>query len=298
MRSMRNKKLGLALGGGGLLGVSHIGVLEILEENDIRPGIITGTSAGSVVAALYAAGVRTEAMRLLANSLPKEKLFDFNFSRLTYFRMLMRNICDLIQAFDLLPRGLINGVKIEDYISRETRNKTLSQVGMPLGIVATDLINGQRVVFTNRPPLMVVAGTCYYREAPLGLAVRASSAIPGAFEPVRFRDNLLVDGGLLEMVPAPLARQLGARRVIAVSLGARGPTREPVSLVQVIMRSINVMSDQSTNRGLDAADLVLKPEAPEALEAGLSDYQQIPELLESGRKAAQDLLPELCSLSR
>lgn len=290
----RRPELGLALGGGGLLGISHIGVLEVLEENGIRPGIVTGTSAGSFVAALYAAGVAPQEMRGLAMSLGKEKLFTPTLGIFTLFRMVVRNLMDLVGFFDLLPRGIINGVRLTAYVDRVTKKTPLSQIPITLGMVATDLIRGERVIFTNRPPAAPVAGTRFC-DGSLGMAVRASTAIPGAFEPVAYRGMLMVDGGLVEMVPAPAARLLGAKKVVAVSLGNRGDQPEPGSLIQVIMRSIGIMSEQGTSQDLTRADLVL---APAVVESGLGDYQHIPTLLESGRRAAEEALPQLITLCK
>jgi NTE family protein len=284
------KKLGLALGGGGLLGISHIGVLEVLEEHNISPEVITGTSVGSFVAALYASGIRPDALRSLAMNIHKENLFDMNLNPVTFMRLLVHNILDLISFFDVLPRGLISGVKLAGYVDRVTRNKSLSQIQPPIGLVAADLISGNRVVFTNRLPLREVADTIFIRDAPLSVAVRASTAIPGAFEPVRWQDTLLCDGGLVEMVPASVARLLGAQVVLAVNLGSRATSPEPNSLIQVIMRGIGVMSQQGMMHQLACADLVLNPVSTDI---GLADYDQIPALLARGRAAAETALPQL-----
>lgn len=289
------KLLGLALGGGGLLGVSHIGVLEVLEENGIRPGIVTGTSAGSLVAAFYAAGIGPARMREMALKLRREDLFACNFTPGTFLLLLIQNLFDLVRLFRLLPRGLFGGEKIARYVHRVAGRRNLGQIQLPLGLVAADLLTGKRVVFTNRPPGKPVPGSVFLKDAPLGLAVRASTAIPGVFDPVPYRDLLLADGGLVEMVPAPLARLLGAEVVAAVSLGSREPAPEPESIVQVILWGINIMAGQGAKRDLTHADLVINPPAASA---GLGDFEQIPALLESGRTAALQALPFLIKLLR
>jgi NTE family protein len=281
--------LGLALGGGGILGVSHIGVLEVLEENGIFPELITGTSAGSLAAVFYACGIKAPAMRELALNLRQENLFAWNIGFISAIRLLIQNVGDLVSFLDLTPRGLINGERIKNYVNRLTGNKSLPEIRCGLGIVAADLLGGERVVFANRS----CKGECtgiMVSDCTLGEAVQASIAVPGVFEPVRFRELLLADGGLVEDVPVPTARLLGARKVIAVSLGNKGSAPEPGSLVQVIMRSIGVMGLQETERALAAADVVIKP-APVA--ARLGDYRQIPALLASGRAAAEAALPLL-----
>ncbi|MDH7578639.1 MAG: patatin-like phospholipase family protein [Bacillota bacterium] len=284
------KGLGLALGGGGLLGVSHIGVLEVLEENGIRPALVTGTSAGSLVAALYAAGITPSEMREMALKLRREDLFAWNFTPGTFLLLLIQTLRDLVRLFQLLPRGLLSGARIACYVNEAAGRKTVAQLSFPLGLVATDLLTGNRVVFTNRPPARPVSGAVFLKDALLGLAVRASAAIPAVFDPVPYRGLLLADGGLVEMVPAALARLLGAKVVVAVSLGSREPVPEPESVVQVILRAINIMTRQGVQRDLTCADLVINPPAASV---GLGDFDSIPELLEDGRKAALQALPDI-----
>ena len=161
---------------------------------------------------------------------------------------------------------------------------------MPFGVVAVDLITGKKVVFSNissRPQLLE---TVFFQEASLGAAVQASCAIPGVFEPVPYQGTLLVDGGLLEMVPVPLARLLGSHKVVGVSLKQKGSVQEPQSLIQVIQRGINIMNLQGTRFDLDSADLVIEPLA---LEVELDDFGRVSELLERGRQAAQKALPDI-----
>ncbi len=196
-----------------MLGLSHIGVLEVLEQNGIRPGLITGTSAGGFVAALYAAGVSPASLREMAMEMKREDLFESNFTTGTFLLMLLRFFKDMLEAMYLLPRGLLTGALIREYVENFTGKKNIAQVTMPLGLVAVDLISGNRVVFTNRALSEAPPGTLFVREAPLGLAVQATTAIPGVFEPVAFKGMLLVDGGVAETVPALLARQMGARAV-------------------------------------------------------------------------------------
>lgn len=286
----RRRRLGLALGGGGLLGVAHIGVLEVLEENGILPGIVTGTSAGAFVAALYTAGLEPQTLRSLALKLSWEDLFSWNFTFCSFLRMLLRNLRDLLGSLDVAPLGLLSGSRIAGYVERVTGVKSMARLLNPVGLVATDLASGNRVVFTNLEWLPPAPGTVYVKGAPLGLAVRASTAIPGVFEPVPYRGMLLSDGGLLEIVPAATARLLGAKIVVAVRHDSQKMDREPDSIVQVIMRGLNIMSEKGMKQDLEWSDLTI---VTPAINAGLSDFGKIPELLEKGRAAAVKALPEL-----
>ena len=140
-----------------------------------------------------------------------------------------------------------------------------------------------------------VSGTVIVRDIPLGLAVQASAAIPGVFEPVSFRGMLLVDGGVAEAVPVPLARQMGARTVTAVNLIERGSVVEPRGIVQVILRSASVITQQVALRDLAAADLVIHPPV---VQADLGDFSHATELIDGGRRAMLEALPALHDLVR
>jgi NTE family protein len=279
-----------------MLGLSHIGVLEVLDENGIRPGIITGTSAGGFVAALYAAGASPAKLREIALGMKRDDLFESNFTTGTFLFMLLRFFKDMLDAMSLMPRGLLSGARIRDFVDDFAGKKDIDQVALPLGLVAVDLIAGNRVVFTNRAPVEKPApGTVFVRDVPLGLAVQATTAIPGVLEPVAFRGMLLVDGGVAETVPAMLARQLGARVVTAVNLIERNVVAEPRGIVQVILRSAAVMTQQVGQYNLAMADLVIQPPA---MHAELGDFSHVTELIEGGRRKTLEALPALRGLVR
>ncbi len=291
----RQRDLGLALSGGGMLGAAHIGVLEVLEEHGIRPGIVTGTSAGGFVAALYAAGIGAGRLRRMAMELKRDDLFASNLSAGTFMLMLFQLFRDLVRMMNQLPRGLLTGARIRAYVDQCAGRKNIAHLTMPLGLVAVDLNTGNRVVFTNRVPSEPVPGTIFIREAPLGIAVQATTAIPGVFEPVSFKGMLLVDGGIAETVPVPLARQLGARLVAAVNLSEKGSVAEPQGIIQVMLRSVDVMSHNVGQYSLNGADLVIHPPA---VAAPLGDFSRVRELLDGGRSTALEALPALQELVR
>ncbi|KUK35747.1 MAG: Uncharacterized protein XD66_1543 [Thermacetogenium phaeum] len=287
------RRPGIALGGGGLLGVAHIGVLEVLEENGIQPAVITGTSAGSIVGALYAAGVRPPVMRELVLAVQKRDLFAWNFNPYSFVRFLLGNLKDIAGFLEAVPRGLFSGEKIGGLVERVTGKRRFSDLKIPFGVVAADLISGKRVVFSSTSGDGPSPDTIFFGDASLGLAVQASSAVPGVFEPVPFKGTLLADGGLVEMVPASLARRLGASVVVAVSLRRLGTVQEPQSLIQVVQRGIDIMHLHGTRQDLEAADLVIEPLAQDVK---LGDFDRIPELIERGRHAAGEALQGLKKL--
>ncbi|MEN9630820.1 MAG: hypothetical protein RJA10_4048, partial [Pseudomonadota bacterium] len=153
-------RVGLALGGGAARGFAHIGVIQVLEEAGIRPDLVAGTSAGSLVAALYAAGASGRELGQLAVQMDETALTDWSFP----------------------GRGLIRGEALARFVRDHTGGRTIEQMKMPLGIVATDLDSGEPILF---------------RSGDVGAAVRASSAVPAVFQPVRISGREYVDGGLV-----------------------------------------------------------------------------------------------------
>ena len=174
-------RLGIALGGGGTRGFAHVGVLKALESHQLAPSLIAGTSAGSVVGALYASGMTGFKLQETSFALDEARLKD-----LDLFGM---------------SRGLVKGQKLQDYINELVNQRTLEQLGKPFVAVATDLDSGQRVIFAR---------------GNTGQAVRASCSIPGLFQPVEIAGKRYVDGGVVSPVPVDAVRQLGADLVIAV----------------------------------------------------------------------------------
>lgn len=290
---MKNSRLGIALGGGGILGAAHIGVLEVLEENGITPAVVTGTSAGSIVGALYAAGVDLSVLRELSQKLNKGDIFAWNFNPYSFIQFLLSNLRDMAGLLDAIPRALFSGKKIGQLVEMLTKKNCFSEIAIPFGVVAVDLITGKKVVFSNISAVPQLPETLFFQDAPLGKAIQASCAIPGVFEPVSYQEALLADGGLLEMVPAPLARLLGSGVVVGVSLKRKCSIQEPQSLIQVVQRGIGIMNLQGAMSDLEFADLVIEPLA---FDAGLEDFGRVSELLECGRRSALDALPALKKL--
>jgi len=178
---MKKKRLGLALGSGSARGFAHIGVLNVLEENGIKPDFVAGTSIGAAIGALYCSGMSPEYMKRLAISTEWQDLMDFT-----------------------VPKtGMIAGNNVEEYIQTLTNNCKFSELAIPLRVVATDIGNAQKVIFS---------------EGNVAKAVRASISIPGVFSPVRIGSRILVDGALIDPIPIGLVRDMGADVIVAVDL--------------------------------------------------------------------------------
>jgi len=251
--AVRSPRIGLALGGGAARGFAHIGVIQVLEENGLKPDLIVGTSAGSLVAALYASGKSGADLALLADSMDESAFTDWSFP----------------------GRGLIRGEALAKYVRDNTSGRSIEAMSLPLGIVATDLDSGAPILFQRGDP---------------GVAVRASSAVPAVFQPVRIGTREYVDGGLVSPVPVRFARQMGAELVIAVDISAvpdGNPTTDPM---RMLLQTFAIMGRSINQFELRDADVVLRPRLPGVSGA---DFAARKRSIQAGREAALAMLASL-----
>ncbi len=204
-------KIGLALGGGAALGFAHIGVIKVLQDNGINIDYVAGTSMGSVIGSLFACGMTVDKM------LEAVKTFD------------IKKITKL-NGFRIIKEGLYNTERLEEYIETLANTKLVEQTKIPFRCNAVDLYTGKEYVF---------------KSGSLGQAVRASSAIPGLFKPVRKDNMLLVDGGVVNNIPFNIAKQMGADFVIAVDVCPKYVKKEKISnIVEVITNSFGLIQNK------------------------------------------------------
>jgi NTE family protein len=246
-------RIGLALGGGAARGFAHIGVIQVLEENGIKADLVVGTSAGSLVAALYASGKNGQEMTSMAQTMDEGAITDWAFP----------------------TRGLIRGEALARYVREQTGNKPIEAMKLPLGIVATDLDNGTAILF---------------QRGDTGVAVRASSAVPAVFQPVKIGTREYVDGGLVSPVPVRFARQMGAEMVIAVDISSPPDGNATSDVMKMLLQTFAIMGRSINQFELRDADVVLRP----AL-AGVSsaDFSARLRAIQAGRDVAQRMLPEI-----
>lgn len=240
--------LGLALGGGSVLGYAHVGVLDALEDAGIKPDLISGTSAGAAVAALYAFGLTPTDLKETLGKVNWRTIGDVGFQR----RGLFTNdgIVELIE-------GSLGPVLIED-------------ARIPLAIVATDISTGEKVVL---------------REGPVAPAVQASTCIPGIFAPVTIDGRLLVDGSLVENVPVTPLRDMGAQVVVGVNLMGSPPFNPPRLTFEVLLNAFYIAIETATALNLEGrADVSIEPDLKRF---NTWDVGQLPTLLEEGLLAGQ-----------
>ncbi len=294
-------RLGLALGSGGLRGTAHIGVLRVLEQNGIRPDLIAGTSAGSIVASLYACGYSAAQLEEVFLGVTGSELFDYDLSLVDLLKMAAAVACDFLHipigALLRAPLGFIRGDKLERLVRELSGGRSFDDVTLPLAVVATDIHSGDAVVFAARPnlPQQTQERTAYVTEAAICEAVRASSAIPGVFAPKDIAGRVCVDGGLKESVPAGILKAMGADVVIAVDLGFSGQKTERIDdIVEILTQSVDIMGEELSDLKVERyADVVIKPRI---YDVGLNDLAAIPDCIRKGAEAAERALPRLQTL--
>jgi NTE family protein len=279
------KSLGLALGGGGLKGLAHIGVLQVLIENDLRPSFISGTSAGSIFAALYASGVSPYRMAEIVTGLSKRDYLDYNIQGLIKYLLSF-----VIPGLNYSLDGLLKGNKIEKLICRLTKGKRLKDANLPLGIIACDIDSGRKVVFTNQA-LTLPGPDVIIEKARMSEAVRSSISIPVTFTPKQYNGMQLVDGGLRDIVPVMITKYMGADYVLGINLGKEIYTTKVRGIPQIISRTISIMTFETSNTEEDFfADMLLHPQVPNV---SLTDIEDAAVIIRAGRRVMQENIEEL-----
>ena len=222
----RQIKIALVLGGGAARGFAHIGVIKVLEANGIVPDMVLGTSAGSLVGALYAAGNNGFALQKMAMDMEEAAISDWSV------------------PFFSQSTGVLKGEGLQNYVNKSVRNLPIEKLKISFGAVATDLHTGQAILF---------------RRGNTGLAVRASSAVPGVFNPVKINNIDYVDGGLVSPVPVSFARKMGADFIIAVNISAQPDAQAAVSTFEVLLQTFAIMGQSINQYELKQADSVIQP---------------------------------------
>ena len=253
---MRPPRIGLALGGGFARGIAHLGVLRVLENEGISIDCLSGTSVGGLIAAAYASGAPVDAISRRAIS--------------TSFRDFAR--------WSLSRFGLATNDRLGRYVHEFCGVQRIEEMKRPLAICAADLLTGEPYYFT---------------KGDLGMALRASCAYPGLFQPVEFEGRLLVDGFLVGPIPVEAARTLGAELVIGVYLGMTGPAPRPKHMGEVLWRAFSIMQQQAIQRRDRAADVLISPDVKDF---SWDDFSRTGELIAAGEAAARAALPRIREL--
>jgi NTE family protein len=254
---MRKVKIGLALGGGAARGFAHIGVIKALEAQGIVPDIVVGTSAGSVVGAMYASGYNGFALQKMALEMDEAAISDW-----------------AVPFFSKSP-GVLKGEALQAYVNKAVRNQPIEKLQIPFGAVATDLKTGQPILF---------------RRGNTGMAVRASSAVPSVFQPVTIAGHSYVDGGLVAPVPVRFAKEMGAEFIIAVNISSATEAQATASSVDVLMQTFTIMGQRLNQHELKDADIVITPSLGTM---GSADFNGRNLAVLAGERAAAAVMPQI-----
>lgn len=246
-------KVALVLGGGGARGFAHVGVLKMLDAQGLRPDLIVGTSAGSVAGALYAAGYNGFDLQQMAFALDRATLADWS----------------------MFGKGLIRGDALQKFVNEAVKHQPIEQLKIPFACVATRVDTGQAILF---------------QRGSVGQAVRASSSVPGIFEPTRIGEFEYVDGGLVSPVPIRYARQLGADIVIAVDVSTPPNPAATTGKLDVVMRSFEIMGQSIRAAELPQANVVIRPDLTGITSSNFEMKQQA---ILQGERAALAAMPQI-----
>ncbi|MFL6658209.1 MAG: patatin-like phospholipase family protein [Massilia sp.] len=253
----RKIRIGLALGGGAARGFAHIGVIKALEAQGIYPEIVVGTSAGSVVGALYAAGNDGFGLQKIAMEMDEATISDW--------------------AIPLFGKssGVLKGEALQTYVNKAVKNVTMEKLKLRFGAVATDLNSGQPILF---------------QRGNTGQAVRASSSVPSVFQPVKIGDHSYVDGGLVAPVPVRFVREMGADFIIAVNISTQTDAQAAVSSLEVLLQTFAIMGQRLNHYELQDADVVIQPALGKM---GGNDFAGRNRAILAGEEAAAVLMPQI-----
>ncbi len=250
-------KIALVLGGGAARGFAHVGVIRVLEQEKIPIDMIVGTSVGSLIGAIYANDLNSFELEWTAFSLEKDNVLDY---------ALLSTITGL---------GPVKGDKLEDFVKNRVPVANIENLKLPFAAVATDLNRGTRVVIDH---------------GPVARAVRASSAIPGVFNPVEHQGRLLVDGGVVDNIPIDVAKEKGADIVIAVDISENVVNFNITNVVDVIIQAVTIITSENAKHEKKDADVLISPAVGDV---GTFDFTQKKRCMQAGIEAAQKAVPEI-----
>ena len=264
MNKNKNRpKIGIALGSGGARGLAHIGILRILEENNIPIDYIAGVSIGSIVGAYYAVNLEIKSLEEKILRLTKKDLF---------------KLIDLTSP----KRALIAGNKIKSFIDKLIEHKSFSDAKIPFKVITTDLCSGDEIQINN---------------GRLVDAIRASISLPGIFPPVKRDNRLLIDGGVVNPTPIDIVKEMGADVIIGVDLTMKNPIKlENPTIVETLTRSFEILRTQTAKFNIhkfkDA--IIIQPHFSSKLDS--YRFYETQKFIEEGKWVAREVLPKIKKL--
>ena len=289
---MKYKKCSLALGSGGLKGASHVGVLKVFEEEGFPIEYIAGSSAGSLVGALYATGHSADEIYQLLKEYSDKPPVNFKVNPLYTFWIILMSLLNFLKLRrGPTGMGVIEGKMMDVYLKSLFGEQGFEGLKYPLIVVATDITNGRLQVFTDKKmakKLEKIHDLDIYTDVTLAEAVRASTSIPGILSPVRYRNKILVDGGVINAVPADTLRFAGAENIVGVDINAnyQKEERQFDDLLDILLQTVEVMEGEMTDLVLERyASLTIRPKLENV---SLKDFSKLIDIYNLGYQATRE----------
>lgn len=251
--AMNRPKVGLALGSGGARGFAHLGVLKAFVDEGVPVDMIAGSSMGALVGCFYGVGHQMEDLYKLSTTFRRKYFLDFTVPKM----------------------GFISGKKIKDFIRLFTHQKNIEDLNLPVHVVATDITNGEKVVFSS---------------GPIAEAVRASISIPGVFVPERINGRILVDGGVIDRVPVSVVKEMGADIVIGVDVSHVKRNADITTVYDVIMQSIDILQLEIVAHREISSDFMIRPHVEMY---STRAFKNIEEIIDIGEDEARKIIPSI-----
>lgn len=268
--------IGIALAGGGIRGIAHVGVLKALEDNGIEIEAIGGTSSGSIVAALYAMGYKPYYIYVLFKKYAQEIINIGNVP-------LINGIGNFVKCKKIGISGLNDGTSLEkicNELASRKNMKLIADIKMPLAIPAVDISEAKEYIFTNCAPRDNTEDN-YITEIEIGKAVRASSSFPAVFCPCEFKTHMFMDGGALDNIPIFPLKNMCDKKIMAVNFEA-DPVEPDSDVMDIIMKTIDIMGNKIAEKGLEQCDFILTVPTDRA---GLLDIEKLDKCYKFGYDA-------------
>lgn len=244
-------KVGVSLAGGGIRGIAHVGVLKALEENNIKVAAIAGTSAGSIIATLYAMGYSPYYIYLLFKRYARDII---NIRS----KPIINGITNFIRNNKIGIAGLSDGNEFEkmyDELARKKGFRLIGDIKMPLLVSAVDIGESKEYIFTNCASRKNIKDN-YITEIGIGRAVRASSSFPAIFCPCEYKNHIFMDGGVLNNLPTEELKKVYTGKIISVNFKS-DPVYNDYDIMNIIMKTLDIMGNKLSINSLKKSDFVL-----------------------------------------
>ena len=279
--------IGIALAGGGIRGIAHVGVLKALEDNGIKIEAIGGTSSGSIVASLYAMGYKPYYIYILFKKYAQEIINIGNVP-------LINGIGNFVKCKKIGISGLNDGASLEkicNELALRKNIKVIADIKMPLAIPAVDISESKEYIFTNCAPRDNIDDN-YITEIGIGKAVRASSSFPAMFCPCEFKNHMFMDGGTLDNVPVIPLKRMCNKKIMAVNFAADS-VEEDSDVMDIIMKTLDIMGNKISEEGIKQSDFVLTVPTDRA---GLFDIEKLDKCYKFGYDTVMQNLDKIKEL--